>query len=93
MLPRVYNRTPRPPSEEDRLSAAVKVAARLEELPASDLVAAFLAATLGDVRAGNGRFMAQGYGFRAVSSRNRAQAVRNWMIAVTTRAATAPITP
>lgn len=91
MLIEPFNTLPRRMTEAARLDAAVKVAARLDGLPACELVSAFLAATLGDVRICDGRHEAQGYGFRATSVRNRAQAVRNWIISVTARAALTPV--
>ncbi|RWR14225.1 hypothetical protein D2T29_16010 [Sinirhodobacter populi] len=91
MLLEPFNTPPRRLSEAERLNAACKVAAQLDGLPACDLVSAFLAATLGDVRASSTRFEAQGYGFCATSIRNRSQAVRNWIVLVTTRAAMAPV--
>lgn len=93
MLLGVLNTPPRRMTEAERLDAACKVAAMLDPLPASALVSAFLAATLGDVRHGGDHYEACGYGFRATSVRNRAQAVRNWMIAVTAKAATEPVAP
>lgn len=91
MLLEPFNTPPRRMTEAERLDAACKVAAHLDGLPSCDLVSAFLAATLGDVCARADCFEAQGYGFRATSVRNRAQAVRNWMLGVTARAATAPV--
>lgn len=73
------------------LSAALKVAERLDSLPASELVAAFLAATLGEVRISGDRYEARAYGIRATSVRNRTQAVRNWILAVAHEAAMAPV--
>lgn len=74
-----------------RLPAAVKVAERLDALPANELVAAFLAATLGEVRISGDRYEARAYGIRATSVRNRTQAVRNWILAVTHEAAVAEV--
>ena len=78
-------------AKSNRLAAAIKVAERLDGLPANELVAAFLAATLGEVRISGDRFEARAYGIRATSVRNRTQAVRNWILAVTHEAAAASI--
>ncbi len=91
MLLKPYNTPPQRLTEIERLNAACKVAAQLDGLSANDLVPAFLAATLGDVRASSTRFEAQGYGFCATSIRNRSQAVRNWIVLVTAKAAMAPV--
>ncbi|PTV94053.1 hypothetical protein C8J27_110104 [Rhodobacter aestuarii] len=89
MMVRHFHSGPRPTIK--RHAAAVALAKRLESEPASALVSAFLAATLGDVRVSGDRFEARAYGFRATSVRNRAQAVRNWMVAVTAEAKAASI--
>lgn len=91
MMIEPFNARPRRMPEAERLDAAVKVAERLDGRPSGEIVSAFLSATLGDVVSCDGYFEARGYGFRATSIRNRAQAVRNWMIGVTARAATKQI--
>lgn len=93
MLLESCNTPPRRMTEAERLDAACKVAALLDPVSPSAIVPAFLAATLGDVRHRGDHYEACGYGFRATSVRNRAQAVRNWMIAVSAKAAIEPITP
>lgn len=73
------------------LSAAIKVVERLGIVSASEIVPTLIAMTLGDVRISGDHYEAKGYGVRAISIRNRTQAVRNWMLAVATEAARAPI--
>ncbi|MBZ4022160.1 hypothetical protein CKO11_06780 [Rhodobacter sp. TJ_12] len=84
MMVRHFHTAPRPRIK--RHAAALALAQRLAHEPSNALVSAFLAATLGEVRIRGDRFEARAYGFRATSVRNRAQAVRNWIAAVTSEA-------
>lgn len=75
-----HGRSPNRQSPAQRLRAAKAVALRLDKIRLSEeLVEAFVKGCAADVTTVPGAYRARAFGFTAVSTAGRYQAVRNWI--------------